>query len=238
MHPKGIKGRGPPTVSYTHLSDVGLLVFDECHLLHGAAIDVSNRPIDAMLCVLNFVAAAPTADLLLMSAMMKNTAEIALWVSSVTDRPCCALDLTWKPTRQARGCVVYEANAIDALKVSLSKARAVATTKGVPAAVARKMTAQPLGLFSLKQTWLSKSRPDYRLLPLLDDALQLGTASSRNGNHWYLTPSGNKLATAIAVAAANQKLKTLVFVQTIPLANAATHEVNSAYCLLYTSRCV
>lgn len=207
-------------------SEVGLLVFDECHLLHAAEVSASHRPIDAMLCVLNFVAISPAADLLLLSAMMKNTGEIANWVASMTKRPCRALDLTWKPTRQARGCVVYEADAIEALNKALLQAKAVAITKGVPTAVAREMKAQPLGLFSLKQTWLSKARADYSLLPLLNEAVQLGTAKSPSGKYWYLTPSGNKLAAAVAVAAAQQKLKTLVFVQTIPLANAATHDVN------------
>ena len=209
-------------------SDVGLLVFDECHLLHATAIDASHRPIDAMLCILNFVAAAPLADLLFLSAMMKNTAEIANWVSFVTARPCRALDLTWKPTRQARGCVVYEANEIDALNSMLRQAKSAAKTIGVPKAVERKMVAQPLGLFSLKQTWLSTSRSDYRLMPLLDDTVQLGATTTPNKKHWYLTPNGNKLAGDIAAAAANQNLKTLVFVQTIPLANAATKHVNRA----------
>lgn len=209
-------------------SEVGLLVFDECHLLHAEAISTSNRPIDAMLCLLNFVAVAPTADLLLLSAMMKNTVEVADWVASMTTRPCRALDLTWKPTRQVRGCVVYDGGTIDQLNVMLSQAKAKATTKGVPAAVAREMKARPLGLFSLKQTWLSKARSDYRLLPLLDDAIQLGSARNPSGSRWYLTPNGNKLAASLATAAASQQLKTLVFVQTIPLANSATQEINSA----------
>lgn len=207
-------------------SDVGLLVFDECHLLHAGDIDTSHRAIDAMLCVLNFVTIAPAADLLFLSAMMKNTGEIANWVASMTKRPCLALDLTWKPTRQVRGCVVYEADHIDELNVKLREARAVATTKGVPVGVARTLTAQPLGLFSLRQTWLSKSREHYRLLPLLEGKLALGTGKTPSGKTWYLTPNGNKLASALALATAGQNLKTLVFVQTIPLANAAMKVVN------------
>jgi replicative superfamily II helicase len=33
--------------------DVGLIVFDECHLLHPRNLDTSHRSIDAMLCLLN-----------------------------------------------------------------------------------------------------------------------------------------------------------------------------------------
>lgn len=209
-------------------SDVGLLVFDECHLLHAGDIEASHRAVDAMLCVLNFVTIAPTADLLLLSAMMKNTGEIADWVTSMTGRLCLTLNLTWKPTRQVRGCVVYEAGHIDTLRAQLSAARASATTKGVPIAVARTLTAQPLGLFSLRQTWLSTSRAHYRLLPLLEEKLVLGTGKTPSGKTWYLTPNGNKLASALAVATARQNLKTLVFVQTIPLANSATKAVNGS----------
>lgn len=207
-------------------SDVGLLVFDECHLLHAGETEASHRAVDAMLCVLNFVTIAPTADLLLLSAMMKNTDEISAWITSMTRRRCIALDLTWKPTRQVRGCVVYEAEHIDALNKTLRAARAIATTKGVPAQLARTLTVQPLGLFSLKQTWLSTARAHYRLLPLLDEKLALGTGKTANGKTWYLTPNGNKLASALAVATATQNLKTLVFVQTIPLATAATKAIN------------
>jgi len=112
-------------------SDVGLLIFDECHLLHADNVEASHRAVDAMLCVLNFTMIAPKADLLLISAMMKNTGEIAGWISSMTGRPCLTLDLTWKPTRQVRGCVVYDGDDIDALNVKLSSARAAEAAKAV-----------------------------------------------------------------------------------------------------------
>jgi hypothetical protein len=208
-------------------TDVGLLVFDECHLLHANDIESSHRAVDAMLCILNFSTIAPTADLLLLSAMMKNTEEIAGWLRVLTKRLCLALELTWKPTRQVRGCVVYEGDQIDKLKAKLNNARAVATTKGVPSAIAKTLTAQPLGLFSLKQTWISMEREHYRLLPLLVEKIALGTGITPNGKTWYLTPNGNQLASAIAVATSRQNFKTLVFVQTIPLANSATRSINS-----------
>ena len=42
-------------------SEVGLLVFDECHLVHPRKLDTSRRSIDAMLCILNFTNVAPGA---------------------------------------------------------------------------------------------------------------------------------------------------------------------------------
>lgn len=58
-------------------ADLGLIVFDECHLLHPREDDRSRRGLDAMLSILNLTRVAPAADLLLLSAMMKNTQEIA-----------------------------------------------------------------------------------------------------------------------------------------------------------------
>jgi superfamily II DNA/RNA helicase len=193
---------------------LGLVVFDECHLLHPREEDRSRRGLDAMLAILNLTAVAPTADLLLLSAMMKNGAEIAGWVAHLTGRPCLTLDLNWKPTRQVRGCVVYPAEQIKALKAKLDQARLdYPDQAATPLAIMRQLLAQPYGLFSLLQTWSTTNRSDYALLQLLSDARPLGTGK-RKGGAWYLTPNGNETSGAIAAAAVTAGMKTLVFVQT------------------------
>jgi hypothetical protein len=48
-------------------------------------MDTSRRSIDAMLCLLNLNRLASTADILLLSAMMKNTAEMAGWLPHCRD---------------------------------------------------------------------------------------------------------------------------------------------------------
>lgn len=207
-------------------NQVGLIVFDECHLLHPRDTDRSRRAIDAMLCILNLTRVAPGADLLLLSAMMKNTAEIAGWIQSLTSRPCLPLELTWKPTRQVRGCVVYGSTEITDLQNRLDEARAEYTNKNVPAAVKRELVALPYGFFCLSQTWQSQERSNYALLQLLDVNVQLGTGTATDPDRWYLTPNGNEVASAIAEATARQHLKTLVFTQTIPLANSATQKLS------------
>ena len=73
------------------LREVGLLVFDECHLLHAGVHDRSRRAVDAMLCILNISTLTPEADYLLLSAMMSNTEEVAAWVSELTGRQCLPL---------------------------------------------------------------------------------------------------------------------------------------------------
>lgn len=216
-------------------ADVGLLVFDECHLLHPRGTETSRRAIDAMLSVLNFVAVAPKADLLFLSAMMMNTQEMAGWIRELTGRECLSLTLTWKPTRQVRGCVVYGDEEIKALNLRLRQTRAKVSNKDAPAELKRGLKISPFGFFCLHQTWQSKARKDYALLPLLDEQVTLSTGSTKNRD-WYLTPNGNQVAAAIAQATAHQGLKTLVFTQTIPLANSASNalsrELGRPDCLL------
>lgn len=192
-------------------ANLGLIVFDECHLLHARPDDRSRRGLDSMLCLLNLTSTAPAADLLLMSAMMKNAAEVSGWLGDLTGRECLTLDLAWKPTRQARGCVVYDMAHLDALRDKLRAARTEKPNqKSVPANVKRELTAQPLGLLGLRQTWSTRAREDYALRTLLDTLEPLGTSS---GTNWYLTPNGNQVSTAIAAGSVGAGMKTLVFVQ-------------------------
>ncbi|CAG4896861.1 DEAD/DEAH box helicase [Paraburkholderia saeva] len=193
--------------------DVGLVMFDECHLLHPREADRSRRSIDSMLCILNLTHSAPDADLLLISAMMQNAEEIAGWIAELTGRPCLALDLAWKPTRQARGCVAYSADRIAELENLIRTEQAVASTKGVPTKLKSKLDAQPLAFFCLRQTWATRKRSDYALMALLDEPVAFATGANKRTKDWYLTPNGNKVAGAIAAAAAEDGLKTLTFVQ-------------------------
>lgn len=109
--------------------DVGLLVFDECHLL-SPEMGRIRRALDAMLCVLGFNHVAPDADLLFLSAMVRNADDMSGWVAVLTARPCVAVDLPWKPSRQARGVVIYD-------NAELNQARSAAA-----AAQKRKCTGQ------------------------------------------------------------------------------------------------
>ena len=201
-------------------ADVALVVFDECHLLHPRESDRSRRAIDAMLCILNLAHYAPDADLLLVSAMMQNAEEMAGWVAELTGRPCRALDLAWKPTRQARGCVAYDAARITELNDLLATKQLTATTKGVPKTVASQLDAPPFAFFCLRQTWATRNRDDYALMALLDEAVLFASNVSKNTGEWYLTPNGNVVAGTIAAAAAEDGLKTLTFVQSTTAAEA------------------
>lgn len=203
----------------TLFQNVGLLVFDECHLLHATSPERGQRAVDSMLCVLNFLQLAPEADLLLLSAMMSNSADIAGWLQSITKRVCLSLSMNWKPTRQVRGCIVYAASEIDALSRDARVAKAASTSVSPPKAVQETMRANPQGFFGLKQTWDTLERQDYALMHLLDKPVALAL-----NKFWRLTPNANQLASAIAAAgigeALARPLKTLIFCQTTVNANS------------------
>jgi superfamily II DNA/RNA helicase len=214
-------------ISFAHESfeEVGLLVFDECHLLHPRSLDGDRRSIDAMLALLNFTELVPDADLLLLSAMMKNTDEISGWISSLTSRSCLSLSLDWKPTRQARGCVVYDSKEIKTARKTLRQAYRTRTTATPPVMVKRALKATPLGLFCLNQTWQSTSGDDYSLLQLLEGPTKLSIGKSEDGN-WYLTSNRNNVAANIAAGAARARLKTLIFAQTVPTCESTSKQLN------------
>lgn len=200
--------------------DVGLLVFDECHLLHAGVNDRSRRAVDAMLCILNLSTHAPEADYLLLSAMMSNSEEIAAWLAELTGRKCLPLDMAWKPTRQVRGSVVFPSDQITDLRNRLAAKRrellaAGKRKSGPPAALRRELKARPLGFLGLKSRWDSMRRDDYALLPLSDSE----TLLSVNATTWKLTPNVNSVAAELAsLASRNEGIKSLIFAQTVPYA--------------------
>lgn len=208
-------------------ADVALVVFDECHLLHPRESDRSRRAIDAMLCILNLANYAPDADLLLVSAMMQNAEEMAGWVAELTGRPCLPLDFAWKPTRQARGCVAYDAGRITELIEFLATEQLTSTTKGVPKNLASQLSAPPFAFFCLRQTWATRNRDDYALMALLDEAVLFASNAAKKSGKWYLTPNGNVVAGSIAAAASEDGLKTLTFVQSTTAAESTVRTFRS-----------
>ena len=203
-------------------AQVGVLVFDECHLVHPAN-ETDRRSVDAMLCILNFARLAPEADLVLLSAMMRNTAEVADWLAELTGRQALAFDMAWKPTRQLRGCVVYEQSRIQELQAELDAQRPQRLPRAVPQSVQSKLTARPHGFFSIRQTWDSKRRADYAYLPFCAESPPLGGSS-----WWRLTPNAGVLAASLAVPAAKTGINALIFSQTIRLAASIAKRISNS----------
>ncbi|MDX9911196.1 MAG: DEAD/DEAH box helicase [Phycisphaerales bacterium] len=190
-------------------SNVHLLVFDECHLLHPDRNE--RRAIDAMLCVLSIFENAPNADHLYLSAMMENVEELAKWLCDATGRSALGLRLDWKPTRQARGCVVYPNKQVQQLqKKALKQRRAKGKkrTKNPPAALKKTLQASSHAVFCLRQTWDTEDQEDFTVVPLLNETVLLAI-----NNSWKITANKNVVATALAERLAEIGMKTIVFAQ-------------------------
>lgn len=199
--------------------DVGLLVFDECHLLSPETGKI-RRALDAMLCVLGFSHVAPDADLLFLSAMLKNGDELAQWLEELTGRAAIAVDLLWKPSRQARGVIIYDNDQLnDARKRALEVQDAEDRKKKKPAKdlrkpAARELTAIPYAIWGLQHNWLSREESIAHCITtqLLESPVSL--AGHIKYGPLQLTPNANQVAVELAVVAAMRGLKTIVFVNT------------------------
>lgn len=57
--------------------------------------------------------------------MVRNGADVAGWIKSVTGRECVLLDNPWKPTCQLQGCLVYNEEEINRLRkiITVSKSK-------------------------------------------------------------------------------------------------------------------
>jgi len=212
---------------------VGLLVFDECHLLN-PEVGRIRRALDAMLCVLGFNHVAPEADMLFLSAMLKNVSDMSEWVASLTGRPCVPVDLPWKPSRQARGVITYD-------NTELTKARelALATQRKIDAKERRKagnvrqaskdlLLATPYAIWGLQHNWLNGNKAACVTNVVSDTKVKL--SGTIWGSSIRLTPNANEVATHLAVAASKAGLKVIVFVNTktdaITVASDISDEIN------------
>lgn len=202
-------------------ANVGLLAFDEFHLLGIARTDespakqrIGRRGIDAMLCLLSFLAARPDADVLLLSAMVSNGAEVAGWLAKLLGRNVHVFDDPWKPTRQLRACVAYDEAELSRLRVALMRGL---TPPPVVEAV-------PWGLFSLVSGWNPHARDKLALRRLRDAALQLGV--NRNRRNVWLTSNRGVVAATLAGAFAAGGLKVIVFCENIRMCVSLAKRLN------------
>ncbi|MBI3408717.1 MAG: DEAD/DEAH box helicase [Planctomycetes bacterium] len=208
---------------------VRLVIFDECHLLHPQSPGRTRRSVDAMLAVLHLARVAPQTDWLLLSAMMSNADELAGWLGQLTGRRCLALKLDWKPTRQARGCLVFEQNELDRLQklVEVEQTKAANENAGKvpnpPKSVQSLFQAKPFGFFCLEQTWQSTMLRDYTLQPLLDELVSFTVAKPQNKSRWHLNPNKSEMAAQLAARCAERGLRVLLFGQTIDTTAKLAH---------------
>ncbi|QOG01078.1 DEAD/DEAH box helicase [Flavobacterium sp. MDT1-60] len=196
------------SVSPDFFSEIGLVVFDEFHLISGRDNSLERRSLDAMFCLLRLFSELPSADYLLISAMVENGGEICDWIEKVTGKNCYNFNSNWKPTRQLHGCVIFKEEEINDLKQKLRTAKREANTKSPSAALRRELKAEAYQIFSLKNMWETNARDDYYMSSLLPSKVLLAAGNF----YWNLTSNRNEVAAELALHFGNLGIKTLVFV--------------------------
>ncbi|MEZ7494416.1 DEAD/DEAH box helicase [Leeuwenhoekiella aequorea] len=203
------------------LEKIGLVVFDEFHLIHGTDLTKDKRSLDAMYCLLTLFSNVPKADYLLISAMVENGNELSKWVSAVTNSDCILFDSSWKPTRQLHGCLAYQKREILNLESIIDSTKSLGQTKNPGSKIKKEIKAKPYCIFSLKRMWESAEEQDYYIGEIFDSNILLGI-----NNSWSLTSNRNKVAANLASQFIKQGLKTLVFVSTPVVAKSTAKEIN------------
>ncbi|AWV88700.1 DEAD/DEAH box helicase [Bradymonas sediminis] len=196
-------------------SDLGLVVVDEAHQISGElpANDGSERlpgrrSMDAMWTLLLLQQRSSEADIILISAMVSNGSKLADWLGDTTQRPASVLEAPWKPTRQVRGVVAYEANDIQRLN-NILNVRKQTTGKKTPGKADKSgVEAQPLGLFCHTQVWDTAS--SFAKFPLLPETVPLAV-----NRHWGVTANRNQVAGRLLAAMVNAAMRPIVFTQQI-----------------------
>jgi hypothetical protein len=204
--------------------DFSLIVFDEAHLLSNEA--GTRRSVDAMLAVLMLTRRVPNADLLLLSAMIRNGSQLAGWLQEITGRPCLFFEPLWKPSRQARGVVMYQDSELTAALAAATAAQDLENQRtgrrstSVRAVARAELQLTPFGLFGLENNWLGESTANVTIRRLI--AGQVGMDGKLDGSRIRLAPSVNRVAASVAHAAAVSNLKSIVF------ANVKSHTMSMA----------
>jgi replicative superfamily II helicase len=182
--------------------DVGLLVFDECHLL--SPDNGLRRALDGMFCVLAFNSIAPDADFLFLSAMIRNGGQFAGWIGALTGRDCVFVDPLWKPSRQARGVVFYQKKTIAkinhaAMQVQREQDKAKGkTANGLRRAAKSELLAEPFALFGLQHNWLQGTSATAAITKISGSTVELN--GELRGGRLRLKPNVNRVASHIAAA--------------------------------------
>lgn len=210
-------------INPNYLQQIGLIVFDEFHLIHGKDLKRDRRSFDAMYCLLSLFTLRPEADYLLISAMVENGQEISDWISQITGRECSVYNSSWKPTRQLHGCIVYNEDKISELNANIEIFKKSKKTKNPNSALKKIMITEPFCFFSLKNVWETKQNNDYFLTEIGEQSVQLAV-----GNDWKLKSNRYQIAADLAIHYSRLGLKTLVFVDSPRYTNSVSTRIENS----------
>lgn len=193
---------------------IGLIVFDEFHLISSYGISENMRSITAMMCLLNLMDKFNSADFFLLSAMVKNGDEIAEWIESCLGRKCFLFDEEWKPTRQLEGCLIYNSSEIKELQQSIKRKTGRIKNKEI--------RATPYCLFCLKNIWDTRNIKDYKRIQLLNHKVLL-----KKNNSLSFTGNTNEVSTEIARGFLDAGYKVMVFTNNILYTTSIKRKIES-----------
>lgn len=201
------------------LNNVGLVVFDEFHLVNGNFDD--KRANDAMTLVVELLDIIPKADYFFVSAMVRNGADVAGWIKSVTGRECVLLDNPWKPTCQLQGCLVYNEEEINRLRKIITVSKSKNKSKNPTVALQRMLKVNPHCIFSLKSTWDDVNKANYCLVELTGRDIHL-----KANSEWKLSANYNYVAAEVSSRYAAIHYKTIIFATKPVDANSIRNHIN------------
>ncbi len=211
--------------------NVGLVVFDECHSLSSTSGSL-RRALDGMLVILRLSSQLPEVDFLFLSAMIKEPQEFAEWIGHLTKKPCIHIDLLWKPSRQARGVIIYEKEEIIAAeKLATDMQRELDQKKNKRAAKVRTgpkalIKVVPHALFGMVNNWLPNRSEDICIRQLANESYFLN-AEMNNSRIVFAKQNGNEVSRQLAIASAKAGLKTIVFINNTLWANSSARRIAS-----------
>lgn len=208
------------SIQKDYFANIGLVVFDEFHIIHGGS--GNKRSLDSMLCLIDLLTQYKEADFLMVSAMVKNGKEIAEWVSSMMDKECILLDNPWKPTCQLQGCLVYNTNDVQILDKNIQNSRKKRETKGPSKKLKESMYIHPYCLFSLKSQWDSMAYDDYKLINVLDHKTLLTI-----NNFWQLSGNCNTVSSDIAMQYGRMGYKVIIFAMSPDYVQSIVRKINN-----------
>lgn len=200
------------------LNNIGLVIFDEFHLISGHCTD--KRAIDSMLCVIELFSAIPEADYMFISAMVNNGSLVANWIKDATGHECKVFNNRWKPTCQLQGCILYKGENLNILRHNIKEWRKKNPRKAPNKEVKNKLFIDPMCLFSLNTIW-NKDGKGYTINKILDHKILLSCSGS-----FKLTANANSVATQLAVKFARLGKKVMVFALTQPWAYSIKKYIN------------
>jgi len=204
-----------------HFEEIGLIVFDEFHLVNSRIDRLDKRSLDAMYCLLRLFSELPNADYLLISAMVENGKEIASWISSITGRNCEAFTSNWKPTRQLQGCIIYPNEELTSFKKIIKEAKMKKPTGGPPKLLKEKIIVTPYQIFSLRNVWDANRSNDFFVRKFFDKKVKL-----EMNNFWRITGNRNQVAAELGAHFVQSGMKTLIFVNNPTVAKSTARTLN------------